>query len=380
VIRAVTTMTLPIAVIDAGPGPARAAYPEPRTAVVPTAFAPPETVALNELILSDSPRLGGVRVEHSRMLAEAEAELPPIIVHRGTMRVIDGAHRVSAALLRGEDRIAVRFFDGGESDAFILSVRANIAHGLPLSLADRTTAAARIIGSHGQWSDRAIGAVTGLSHKTIAAIRHRARDEIAPANIRLGRDGKLRPLTTVEGREAAAALIEAKPGVSLREIARETGISMGTARDVRARLERGEDPVLPSQRGEHCGSQTEEDRPSGGELALRSRDGVRRASSAQMLVPRPAADPRARTVVCDHTAVIERLRRDPSLRLSESGRSLLRLLDRSAADTQGWQQLISTVPPHWSSSIAEMARDYAAFFAQVADRLEAVAARGAQPT
>jgi hypothetical protein len=366
-------VTSSVEVLDAQRKAARTPVPEPPATVPAVGCAPTEMVALSELILSGSPRLGGVSLDHSRMLAGTGAELPPIIVHRSTMRVIDGAHRVSAALLRGDDRIAVRFFDGDEKDAFVLAVRTNIAHGLPLPLADRTAAAARIIGSHGQWSDRAIGAATGLSHKTVAAIRRSNPNGIFPVDTRIGRDGRLRPLTTVEGREAAAALIAAKPGVSLREIARETGISMGTARDVRARLERGEDPVLPGQRGER-GGQPDPRRPPGGEPTPLPQGGTRQAASALMPAS-PPAGAQGRVAVRDHSAVIERMRRDPSLRLTNSGRLLLRLLDRSVADTQAWRQLAGTVPPHWSSLVAEMARSYAVFFAQVADLLDAMAAR-----
>ena len=70
------------------------------------------------------------------------------------MRVIDGTHRLRAALLRGVDVIDVLYFDGPDADAFVLAVELNHTHGLPLSRADRTAAAERIIGSHPDWSDR----------------------------------------------------------------------------------------------------------------------------------------------------------------------------------------------------------------------------------
>ncbi|MFD1048734.1 serine hydrolase, partial [Kibdelosporangium lantanae] len=95
-----------------------------------------ERVPIDSLLPADSPRLSGESMEHARMLAASEAELPPIVVHRPTRRVIDGMHRLKAAALRGQDDILVRFYEGDDEDAFIVAVETNIAHGLPLSLAD----------------------------------------------------------------------------------------------------------------------------------------------------------------------------------------------------------------------------------------------------
>src|SRR5262249_14449183 len=138
-----------------------------------------------------------------RMLAEVHEDTPPIVVHRKTMRVIDGMHRLRAAVLRGADTIAVRFFDGSEQDAFVLAVELNHAHGLPLSQADRGAAAARIVRSHPHWSDRMIASRTGLSAKTVGGIRARASVEIPQSHARIGRDGRVRPVTTADARRQA---------------------------------------------------------------------------------------------------------------------------------------------------------------------------------
>jgi hypothetical protein len=90
------------------------------------------------------PVQAGEDLSHARMLAEAEGDLPSVVLHRATMCVIDGMHRLRAAELRGDKTIAVRFFDGDDDAAFVLAVQANIAHGLPLSFADREAAAVRI--------------------------------------------------------------------------------------------------------------------------------------------------------------------------------------------------------------------------------------------
>ncbi|WP_241827324.1 ParB/RepB/Spo0J family partition protein, partial [Streptomyces graminilatus] len=133
-------------------------------------------VPITSLRPSDSPRSAGEDPEHIRALAEFEAELPPIIVMPSTMQVIDGMHRLRATELRGANEIDVRFFEGEEKDAFVLAVESNITHGLPLGLGDRKEAAARILLSHPMWSDRAIGAATGLSAKTVGTIRCRSTE------------------------------------------------------------------------------------------------------------------------------------------------------------------------------------------------------------
>ncbi|GAA0896563.1 hypothetical protein GCM10009574_073920 [Streptomyces asiaticus] len=109
-------------------------------------------VPIHLLLESDSPRVDGEDTDYVKALAESGARLPPIVVHRATRRVVDGMHRLRAAELRGQESIEAQFFEGSTSDAFVLSVWLNTAHGLSLSTADRSAAALRIIRSHPQWS------------------------------------------------------------------------------------------------------------------------------------------------------------------------------------------------------------------------------------
>jgi ParB-like nuclease domain len=166
--------------------------------VSPTQFVP-----VGSLRPADSPRLDGEDVEHIQMLAGVETRLPPILVHRATMRVIDGMHRLRAARLRSDEHIEVRFFDGSEQEAFVLGVKANITHGRPLSLLDRTTAAERIMVTHPAWSDRAIAAAAGIGARSVASLRRRLEAEagdVDEVRARTGRDGRVRPLDSAEGR------------------------------------------------------------------------------------------------------------------------------------------------------------------------------------
>jgi ParB-like chromosome segregation protein Spo0J len=290
---------------------------------------PIEMVPVNSMLVADSPRLSGESREHTRLLAQLDVRLPPIIVHRKTRRVIDGVHRLRAAAVRGDSMIEVRFFDGEERDAFVLAVKANVTHGLPLSLSDRKAAAERIIRSHSEWSNRAIASVVGLAPNTVSTIRRSISDEIPDVTARVGRDGRTRALDPREGRQIAAKLIQDNPSSSLREIATTAQISPETVRDVRNRLRCGKAPG-PPQRGGH--------------------------SHGDKWAPERGTTPHGQAAIDQMPGVLARLRQDPSLRFTESGRVLLRLLDQHTINARRWTQLADNVPPHCLDMIADMAR------------------------
>ncbi|MET9296416.1 ParB/RepB/Spo0J family partition protein [Streptomyces sp. NPDC003077] len=347
------------------------------------------------LLPSDSPRHQTESPEYARLLADTGAELPPIIVHRATMRIVDGTHRVHAARLRGQAEIDARFFEGAAEDAFVLAVESNVRHGLPLSLPERTAAAVRILRSHPQWSDRAIASATGLSAKTVAAQRQKTGRGPAGMSARIGRDGRARPLSSAEGRRLAGRLIVEFPEASLRVIARMAGISPGTVRDVRARLSRGEDIVPPRQRA--------------GELVAVARSAVspassggRRTAAARASVPEsslePEADPAAGTGASgaavapaasvraaggdgfDASAAFRSLCRDPSIRLTEAGRTLLRMMDPHVTDRGRWERAARSVPAHRARAVAALARECARQWERFAAHVESTAPAPATAT
>jgi ParB-like chromosome segregation protein Spo0J len=284
-------------------------------------------VPIAALNAADSPRLAGESIEHVHTLAESDATLPPIAVHRPTMRVIDGMHRLRAAIERGEQHIDARFFDGDIEHAFVLAVQANVAHGLPLSRADRAAAAARILRDFPDWSDRAVGEVTGLSHKTIATIRRRATGEVSQSHTRIGRDGRKRPVDGTATRQAVREYLEREPTASLRAAARATGVSPATVRDVRAKLARAEAEV-PGQR------------------------------------TAPAA-PEA-----DYESILARLRGDPAVRLSAAGRMLLHLLGNRLTSRTAWRRLANAVPLHCAGLVAAAARQLGTSWHEFAQLVE----------
>ncbi|MFD7617933.1 ParB/RepB/Spo0J family partition protein [Streptomyces sp. NPDC059802] len=297
---------------------------------------------IDSLRPSDSPRLMGIDEDHVRVIADSGKELQPILAHRSTMRIIDGMHRFKAALMRGDTTISVCYFDGEAEAAFILAVRANNAHGLPLTLADRKSAAARIIASHPEFSHRSIAGIVGLSATTISNVRRSAAD---PDHVqgRIGRDGRFRPTSTVEGRRLAGDLIAARPQASLREIAHEVGLSLGTVKDVRDLVRRGEDPVR----------QPRASKPTKNSLPANSLK-----ESAEAKVPD--------LVAADVASAWRKLSRDPSLRFAESGRRLLRLLSAHSIDFE----MVDAAPAHCSGNIVLLARQCARALTDLADRVE----------
>jgi ParB-like chromosome segregation protein Spo0J len=296
---------------------------------------PTAVVPINSLLTADSPRSAGESREHIRMLAESVEHFPPLVVHRPTMRVIDGMHRFRAARLRGEKEIGVRFYDGDEASAFVLAVQSNITHGLPLSLADRKSAAARILSSYPHWSDRFIASVSGLSPGTIGAIRAECpTGKNAQSDSRIGRDGRRRPVDAAALRVKVAELISGNPEASLRDIARKAGVSHETVRNVRNQLTGEKTPVMAGGAYPH------------------------------------AARERADGVGEDRRAVPQVLWQDPALRSREHGRSLLRLLSAPRILEDYGEQMIEVLPPHCISKVAEGARACAAAWTMFSERIE----------
>ncbi|MER7759593.1 ParB N-terminal domain-containing protein [Streptomyces sp. NPDC097619] len=303
--------------------------------------APVETVPLARLVIGDSPRLAGEDPEHVRALAEAEGELPPLLVHRATSRVIDGIARLRAARETGRSTVAVRFFDGTRQEADLLAVAMNITHGRPLTLEDRVAAAHRIFDSHPHWSDRAVALLAGLSATKVAALRREGAG--AQGGLRIGRDGRARPVDAAAGRERARQLLESRPDTSLRQIAREAGISAATVADVRDRLRRGESVVPLRATGE----------PSGAVRRQPAREPVdRHARSGDEL-----------------SRAVRALHRDPSLRQSDEGRSLLRMLSVCGVFAREHESIAAALPRHCRVQLAELFLDYATLYREFADGL-----------
>ncbi|MEU2508760.1 ParB N-terminal domain-containing protein [Streptomyces sp. NPDC007863] len=326
-------------------------------------------VPTTSLRTADSPRTVGLDEEYARTLATAEGPYRPLLVHRATMRVIDGTHRLRAARLRGRHTVDVVFFDGSAEDAFVLSVEANIRHGRPLTRRERTTAALRILRTHPDWSDRFLADRTGLSARTVAALRARATGPTA-VDGRIGRDGRIRPLDPVRGREAAARLLADHPQASLREIARAAGIAPSTVRDVRRRIGEGADPVPAGQRRA---------RPplhDGGALSgVPGGTGVSGGSglpggSGPTGGSGPGDEPGPPGAAGQRlAALVPALCKDPLLRLSEAGRLLLRMLDLQVSALRQRERIVAAVPPYRAETAAAAAAQCARVWLELSEEL-----------
>jgi hypothetical protein len=310
---------------------------------------------------AESPRSSGEDEEHIRRLAENTSKLPPILVQRGSRRVIDGMHRLRAAILNGSRTIEVEFFDGNDEEAFIRAVEHNVTHGLPLGLADRKSAAARILAWRPALSDRSVASITGLSPKTVGAVRARTTEEFPHLNERQGRDGRLRPVDNSEGRLRAAEVIRKNPGASLREIAAAAGISPGTARSVQGRLRSGDEPVLNRPR-----------RPGG--IVDQQADGADPGGSAgsSATAETGGSGSTDRQAVDEISIILEKLYRDPALRHSEAGRRLLHVIRTKAIDGRAQVALMQASPPHTRPLLAKLARHNAAAWKEIANELDQV--------
>ncbi|CAL9394597.1 Transcriptional regulator NovG [Streptomyces sp. enrichment culture] len=304
-------------------------------------------VPIRSILVAGSPRTGGEDPRHISALAEVCSDLPPIVVHRKTMTVIDGVHRLRAVERSGATHISAALFHGDEREAFVLAVKLNSSHGLPLTLADRKAAALQMLADFPEWSNRRLAGVVGLSDKTVAALRRRSGAELPhPTAVRVGRDGVAYPLVAGEGRRRAVVYLAEHPDASAREVARAAGISLTTAKDARRRAR--------ADQGEPRTTARPDDGPDRGGDA--GDPAVARRSPAQPVCP-------------DLQLAIRRLRADPSLRFTEVGRRLLRTLDASATQPHDWAAMASSLPIHCAPVIAELARRQAVSWRLLAESL-----------
>ncbi|MFY1669573.1 ParB N-terminal domain-containing protein [Plantactinospora sp. WMMB334] len=319
-----------------------------------------------------SPRLDGTSPAHTRQLADLVAMVPPIVVQRASLRVVDGMHRLEAARSRGEHLIPVVYFDGTDEEAFVAAVRLNSVHGMPLSARDRAAAVGRILGAHPHWSDRRIAAVCGVSPKTVAAQRRRSPDHRNRLGVRVGRDGRRHPLSAEKGRRIATEIMRSRPGASLREVAREAGISVGTAMDVRRKLAAENGVVNPAEAG----------LPSPPVAHAAPAAPVR--SNVTVLRPTgkwSSATGQGATLTAE--ARLERLLHDPSLRYTERGRALLRLASMTLAFIARSDTVAENVPDHCRESLRAIADACADGWQEFGERLaetESVRSAGASTT
>jgi ParB-like chromosome segregation protein Spo0J len=199
-------------------------------------------IPVAELRVGYSPRQSVLDEGHVASLMEVADRLPPVIVNRGTMAVIDGVHRVEVFRRLGKSHIKAVLFEGNDVEALATAIEANVKHGKPLSRSERQTAAQVLLRSYPDRSDRWVGDVCGLSHTTVAVLRGRLA--LADAPVRTGRDGRQRPVDPRPGQMALARVMADHPSATLRQAAGAAGVAPSTAQRVAARLRRQENSSL----------------------------------------------------------------------------------------------------------------------------------------
>ncbi|WP_232375338.1 hypothetical protein [Mycolicibacterium baixiangningiae] len=150
----------------------------------------------------------------------------------------------------------------------------------------------------------------------------------------------------------AADLIRSGAKMSQREIARQSGISTATVRDVRCRLDRGDDPVPEAQKAHRT--------PHSLPPSPESRENPHAPSQ---LIQKRDYDAR----VSPNT--LQRLRNDPALRLNDRGRTLIRGIVMSVSAVEQIDHMAAELPHHCRITVAELATDIGRAWANLADRL-----------
>ncbi len=308
-------------------------------------------VALEALQVGPVPRDGGLNQAHVAVLAELDGQWPPIVVTRTDHRVVDGHHRVAAAKLLGRREMRARLFDGRPEDVFLEFVRCNVAHGLPLTLRERKSAAGRILAAHPQWSDRRVARLCALSPATVGRIRPHegdngsrgARGPGAQPDARVGLDGRSWSPPRDGVRAQIVALLHERPHSSLRAVARAVSVSPETVRSVRNSLKSEETAT-------GCG-------PAGPEVPQP------KVASIFDVVDRPRSEPMA-------------WQRDSAIASHEHGPTFLVWFDRTAIETGDWRRHLDEVPLSRIYLVADEARKRAASWSSFATSLERRAGRG----
>src|SRR5690349_9678032 len=195
-------------------------------------------VDVDGLVLDGSPR-SHLDDNYARTLADTRVPLPAVIVHAPTRRVVDGSHRVRAAILRGERQIAARLCFADITELFALAVAVNADHPIPTD--DRKRHATVLLTEHAEWSTRRIALASGLAPGTVGRLRGAAD----PTEVRISRNGRRRAVDNRRGRRIASDILAAEPGISLREVARQAGVSPSTVRDVRNRMHQAGNRAVP---------------------------------------------------------------------------------------------------------------------------------------
>ena len=128
---------------------------------------------------------------------DAWDRMPPVTVFEvdGRWLLVDGFHRHAAAIRRKIPRISAEIRAGTFTDALDHAAQANLAHGLPLTRAERRRVVETRLRIHPDWSDRRLSDEMGVGRELIARVRKQLVEggQLPASTVRVGADGKTYP-------------------------------------------------------------------------------------------------------------------------------------------------------------------------------------------
>lgn len=198
----------------------------------PSASSGVHALSLTDLSIGYSPRKKKLDDDHVSRLMEVVDQLPPILVDAETKVVIDGVHRIEAVRRVGRTHISALLFRGSDIEVFAEAIQANVKHGKPLSRDERRAAAQELLARCPNRSDRWVAEVCGLSHSTVGSLRQLSRETVSP--VRIGRDGRRRPVDPSAGQAAVVSILADNPGATIRQAAGIAGVAPSTVHRVAA--------------------------------------------------------------------------------------------------------------------------------------------------
>jgi ParB-like chromosome segregation protein Spo0J len=123
--------------------------------------------------------------------------MPPVVVWSvdGRLLLADGFHRHAAAVSLGKRRMPAEVREGEFAEALDYVAAVNLAHGLPLTRAERRRAVEIRLRLHHDRSDRHLAEEMGVGRELVAKVRRQLVEagQIPAGSVRVGADGKSYP-------------------------------------------------------------------------------------------------------------------------------------------------------------------------------------------
>jgi hypothetical protein len=198
-----------------------------------TAGQPPAVRPVDLAELQPGPSIRPIDEAQVTVLAGVLDRLPPIAVTEDDLKLVDGAHRVEAAVRAGRTHLPAEHLALAPGEVLAERIRRNSSHGLPLNLEERKRAALLLLAEDSARSNAAVGLITGLSTSTVRRLRGCPGHSVNDPDTVIGVDGKRYPRDRAGRREAALEMLRRDPGLSDRAIAGRVGLSPTTVGSLR---------------------------------------------------------------------------------------------------------------------------------------------------